>query len=76
MHKYRDGIIHRERRERALQQVFILTPTKDEQAELMRYFDEDFYKKYRMGAVQLVPGEYLDGLKEKVRECIELLNNK
>lgn len=55
MHKYRDGIIHRESGQKAVREVYILTPTSEEQADGMRYFDAEFHEKYGMGAVKMVP---------------------
>lgn len=74
MHKYRDGIIHRDTGKRAVQEVYILTPTKDEQAEGLRYFKEDFQQKYSMGAIQVAPGFEEDNLKEKILVSIESLS--
>lgn len=74
MHKYRDGIIHRDTGKRAVQEVYILTPTKDEQAEGLRYFREDFQQRYKMGAIQLAPGFADDNLKGKLLACIESLS--
>ena len=74
MHKYRDGIIHRDTGKRAIQEVYILTPTKDEQAEGLRYFREDFQQRYKMGAIQVAPGFVDDNLKEKILACFESLS--
>lgn len=57
MHKYRDGILTRGGDERAVEQVFILTPVQD--AELA-YFQPDYHTKYRMGAIALAPGTDTD----------------
>lgn len=66
MHKYRDGIIRRETGERDVKEVYILTPIKVEQVDGIRYFSEDFHEKYRMGAVQMVPGDVDMGIKLKI----------
>lgn len=66
MHKYRDGIIHRESGEKAVKEVCILTPTSDDQADSMRYFDVEFAEKYGMGALQMVPGSQNSELKQLV----------
>ncbi|KGM45492.1 DUF2357 domain-containing protein [Neobacillus niacini] len=71
MHKYRDGIIHRDTGNRAVEEVYILTPTKDDQAEGLRYFRDDFHQRYKMGAIQVVPGVGDVMLKEKVLACVE-----
>ncbi|MFB3164530.1 DUF2357 domain-containing protein [Neobacillus sp. 179-J 1A1 HS] len=73
MHKYRDGIIHRDTGKRAVQEVYILTPTKDEHAEGLRYFREDFQQNYRIGAIQVAPGFVDDNLKEKILASFESL---
>jgi hypothetical protein len=64
MHKYRDGIIHRESGQKAIKEVYILTPTSDEQAESMRYFSEEFREKYKMGTVKMVPGGHNGEVKQ------------
>jgi hypothetical protein len=66
MHKYRDGIIHRESGEKAVKEVYILTPTSDDQADSMRYFDVEFREKFGMGAIQMVPGSQNSELKQLV----------
>lgn len=53
MHKYRDGILHRESGRRAVKSAFILTPGDGEER---RYFQETFHDAYRMGAIPLAPG--------------------
>lgn len=70
MHKYKDGIIHRETGRRAVRKVFILTPTKVEQADILRYFQKDFHKRYNMGAIQLLPGEKDDEFIKKVKDIL------
>jgi hypothetical protein len=74
MHKYRDGILHRETGKRAVQEVYILTPTENGQVEGLRYFQEDFQQRYKMGAIQLAPGIVEDNLKEKLQVCFESLS--
>jgi hypothetical protein len=69
MHKYRDGIVHRETGEKAVKEVYILTPTSDGQADSMRYFDVEFREKYRIGAVKMVPGDKIGDLKQIVLSC-------
>lgn len=73
MHKYRDGIIHRETGKRAVQEVYILTPTKE--IEGMRYFQDDFYERYKMGAIQMIPGVDDDCVKSMVIAFVEELMN-
>lgn len=73
MHKYRDGIIQRDTGNTAVQEVYILTPTKAELAEGLRYFRKDFQQRYKMGAIQVVPGFVEDILKEKILTCIKSL---
>ncbi|ETI69436.1 DUF2357 domain-containing protein [Neobacillus vireti] len=63
MHKYRDGILHRETGNNAVQEAYILTPTHEEHAEGMRYFRNDFHERFRMGAIQMLPGDEDQNLK-------------
>ncbi|WP_168413134.1 DUF2357 domain-containing protein [Bacillus salacetis] len=56
MHKYRDGILHRETGGRAVKEVYILTPTQEETAETMRFFQDEYQERYKMGAIQMLPG--------------------
>lgn len=56
MHKYRDGIIHSKTGERAVQNVYIVTPTNSKAAQKIKYFDKAYHEKYGMGALQLIPG--------------------
>lgn len=72
MHKYRDGIIHRDSGQKAVREVYILTPTLNEQADSMRYFEVEFRQKYHMGAVRMVPGGRIDDLKQIVLTCFGL----
>jgi hypothetical protein len=62
MHKYRDGILHRATDERAVEQVFILTPTQSDTD--LRYFKKEFHEKYGMGAFAIVPGYELKGIQD------------
>ncbi|WP_078427750.1 DUF2357 domain-containing protein [Alkalihalobacterium alkalinitrilicum] len=71
MHKYRDGIIHRDTGSRAVKGAYILTPTHENQVETMRYFQNDFQEMYQMGAIKMVPGEIGNQLKRKVEQFIE-----
>ncbi|UTE78494.1 DUF2357 domain-containing protein [Rossellomorea sp. KS-H15a] len=72
MHKYRDGIVHRETGGRAVREVYILTPTSDDSVEAMRYFQEGYHDRYRMGALQMVPGA---GNKEMHQKILSMVNN-
>ncbi|WP_078551698.1 DUF2357 domain-containing protein [Bacillus alkalicellulosilyticus] len=71
MHKYRDGILHRESGERAVRAVYILTPTKSEDAETMRYFQDTFLKKHQMGAYHLLPGVENEELEEQILKSMK-----
>ncbi|GAF66072.1 hypothetical protein BTS2_2972 [Bacillus sp. TS-2] len=71
MHKYRDGIIHRTTGKRAVQEIYILTPTKDENKNEMRFFQDNFYASYKMGALNMLPGVEDDGLRDKIVGCLE-----
>lgn len=53
MHKYRDGIRLRSNDNRAVKEVFILTPVRDDGMEC---FHADFHERYQMGAFTLTPG--------------------
>lgn len=55
MHKYRDGILVRDKEIPAVEDVFILTPSKGQ--EELRYFQERYHIRYRMGAIEMVPGQ-------------------
>ncbi|XXM70749.1 DUF2357 domain-containing protein [Lysinibacillus sphaericus] len=71
MHKYRDGILHRETGERAVREVFILTPTHAESAESMRYFQAAFHDRYKMGAIPMVPGDECRQLRERLLKMMQ-----
>lgn len=73
MHKYRDGIIHRDTGERAVHEVYILTPTREELVDGMRYFHSDFHEMYSMGAIQAVPGVENRILKKGIFTSLERL---
>ncbi|MCM3767712.1 restriction endonuclease-like protein [Neobacillus niacini] len=70
MHKYRDGILKRETGERAVHEVYILTPTNDAAAEGMRYFHTDFHDQYGMGAIRVMPGEEDEIFRRKIVESV------
>lgn len=70
MHKYRDGILHRDTGDRAVREVFILTPTSEESVDSMRYFEEWFHDRYKMGAIPVVPGDENEQLKEKLSKMV------
>jgi hypothetical protein len=74
MHKYRDGIVHRDTGRKAVAEVYILTPTKTEQTDGLRFFQEDFHRAYQMEAVQMVPGEESEELRRKILSCFYELN--
>ncbi|BCG58106.1 hypothetical protein PUR_15310 [Paenibacillus sp. URB8-2] len=63
MHKYKDGILLCRNDERAVQNVFILTPV---QSDELRYFKAEFHDRYNMGAIALTPGEDLSSLRDWV----------
>lgn len=42
----------------------------EEDAEEIRYFRDDFHKRYGMGAVRMVAGSEDEGMKDKVEECM------
>ncbi|WP_181778236.1 DUF2357 domain-containing protein [Rossellomorea aquimaris] len=72
MHKYRDGIVHRETGERTVREVYILTPTRDGSVETLRYFQEGYHDKYKMGALQMIPGS---GNKKMHQKLLSIFNN-
>lgn len=53
MHKYRDGILHKESGKQAVKEVFILTPEKGEGKD---FFDVKYHKNYNMGAIEVKVG--------------------
>ncbi|MBP1995824.1 DUF2357 domain-containing protein [Paenibacillus eucommiae] len=63
MHKYRDGILIRAQETPAVENVFILTPSKGQ--EELRYFQEWYHDRYRMGAIEMVPGQPCNPALEK-----------
>lgn len=75
MHKYRDGIIHRESGEKAVKKVNILTPTSDDQVDSLRYFDVEFRENFGMGAIQMVPGSLNSELKQIVLTSMDYLTS-
>lgn len=64
MHKYRDGIIHRETGKQVVKEVYILTPTKGVYSDEKNFYSRDYHQKYKMGAIDLKPGKPIEGLKE------------
>jgi hypothetical protein len=70
MHKYRDGILHRETEGRAVREVYILTPTNEDSTESMRYFQDWYQERYKMGAIQMVPGGENERLKDLLSKVI------
>jgi hypothetical protein len=64
MHKYRDGILLRDKDIPAVKCVFILTPSKGQDEP--RYFQEWYHDRYRMGAIEMAPGKPCDPVLEKV----------
>ncbi|REK76102.1 DUF2357 domain-containing protein [Paenibacillus paeoniae] len=67
MHKYRDGILLRSNDERAVQNVFILTPAANDE---LRYFTADFHMRYKMGAITLSPGGDMSALIDWVDKLV------
>ncbi|MEY8349966.1 DUF2357 domain-containing protein [Bacillus cereus] len=63
MHKYRDGILSRTNEEKAVQEVYIITPQKQRSSQEKDFFDVDFHKRYKMGAFCLAPGQDFVGFK-------------
>jgi len=64
IHKYKDGILVKETETPAVKNVFILTPSKG--TEESRYFQEWYHKQYRMGAIEMAPGEPCNPALERV----------
>ncbi|MCQ6265125.1 restriction endonuclease-like protein [Fictibacillus sp. WQ 8-8] len=54
MHKYRDGIRNIHTDEQVVEEVYIMTPFQQNGEEL-RYYTEGFHKRYKMGALKLMP---------------------
>ncbi|MBH0160450.1 DUF2357 domain-containing protein [Fictibacillus sp. 26RED30] len=55
MHKYRDGIKNIFTDEKVVEEVYIMTPFQ-ESGEELRYYADYFHKRYKMGAVKMMPG--------------------
>ncbi|WNQ12218.1 DUF2357 domain-containing protein [Paenibacillus aurantius] len=55
MHKYRDGIVRRSDSTRAVEEVYIITPAAG--VDNTHFFEDEYRKKYRMGAYCLKSGE-------------------
>ncbi|MGH4121248.1 DUF2357 domain-containing protein [Clostridium sp.] len=68
MHKYRDGILRKGDDFRVVRETYILAPIKGEQSK--KLFDEEYHKRYNMGAFVFKPGceiqEFKDFLSEKL----------
>ncbi|WP_404451961.1 restriction endonuclease-like protein [Virgibacillus necropolis] len=56
MHKYRDGILHRESDQKAVKEVYILTPQRAIMPEEKDYYNREFQQKYKMGTFCFTPG--------------------
>jgi predicted component of viral defense system (DUF524 family) len=56
MHKYRDGILHKEDDSRVVKEVYILTPTEDTSNSSKNFYDVENHKRYQMGAFCFSPG--------------------
>ncbi|WP_261807826.1 nuclease domain-containing protein [Paenibacillus sp. N3.4] len=67
MHKYRDGILDCSNDERAVQNVFILTPSASDE---LRYFTADFQDRYKMGAIKLTPGGDMSALSDWIDKLV------
>lgn len=65
MHKYRDGILRRIDDSRAVEETYILTPIRGEQSEGL--YEEDYHRRYKMGAFEFRPGEKEDNCSERYR---------
>ncbi|MFX3631938.1 MAG: DUF2357 domain-containing protein [Candidatus Pristimantibacillus sp.] len=64
MHKYRDGILFREKEIPAVETVFILTPSRGQGEP--RYYQEWYHNRYQMGAIEMMPGKSHDPSLERV----------
>jgi hypothetical protein len=54
MHKYRDGILRRTDDTRVVEETYILTPKRGDQSDVL--YNEEYHKKYKMGAFEFMPG--------------------
>lgn len=55
MHKYRDGILNRQTGEKAVREVYIMTPWQEGNEE-QKFFGKEYLKEYKTGAVAMMPG--------------------
>jgi hypothetical protein len=53
MHKYRDGILRREDKTRAVVDTYIITPASGE--EHQRFYNKEFHEEFQMGALEFMP---------------------
>ena len=67
MHKYRDGILHKETDQRVVKEVYILTPRKAKMSEEKDFFEWDFQQKYKMGAFCFMSGGDVEEFKEWIK---------
>lgn len=67
MHKYRDGILLRGNYERAVKNVFILTPVQGTEID---FFKSDFHGRFGMGAFSLAPGGDVQPLKDWIEKIL------
>lgn len=70
MHKYRDGILCRETDNRVVKEVYILTPQQGEMSAAKDFYNEDFQRKYQMGAFCVTPGEEPVRLREWIARVL------
>lgn len=64
MHKYRDGIVRKSDRSRAVEEVFIITPAPGK--EYVHFFEDAYRQLHHMGAYCLKPGEAINELKDVI----------
>jgi predicted component of viral defense system (DUF524 family) len=64
MHKYRDGIVRKSDGNRAVEEVYIITPAQGK--ENNHLFTDEYRQQYRMGAYCLKPGEIIQELLTKL----------
>ncbi|MDQ0231799.1 DUF2357 domain-containing protein [Metabacillus malikii] len=57
MHKYRDGIIHRDNDLPVVKEVYILTPTESHSTSEKNFYHQKFQERYGMGTFRLSPEE-------------------
>lgn len=73
MHKYRDGILNRQTGEKAVREVYIMTPWQEGNEE-QKFFREEYLQEHKTGTVAMTPGGLNQWLERWMEDFIN--NNK